>query len=251
MLGLAVGIDYALFILSRHRTQMRDGTKIEESIALATGAAGSEVVFAGSTVIIALVALAVTGVPLLAQMGIAAAATIAIAVALSLTLVPALLAFAGPRMLRGKTFSAALPDGGKPGKLTMGARWVAAVMRRPVIASGAVLLALVALAIPALDVRLGLPNDGSANPDTTARKAYDLVSDGFGVGYNGQLTIVAQTKAGQRRADRRRCHRQARSPRFPDVAAVSPAQVIPGQEPRADLDHALRRPVLGRPPRTW
>jgi RND superfamily putative drug exporter len=228
MLGLAVGIDYALFILSRHRTQVRDGMAIGESIALATGTAGSAVVFAGSTVIIALVALAVTGVPFLAQMGIAAAATIAIAVALSLTLVPALLAFAGPRMLRGKTFSATLPDEGKPDKLTMGARWVAAVMRRPVIASAAVLLALAALAIPALDVRLGLPNDGSSNPDTTARQAYDLVSDGFGVGYNGQLTVVAQTKAGgdaQAAADAT----VNRLAAFGDVAAVSPAQVIPGK----------------------
>ncbi len=91
MLGLAVGIDYTLFILSRHRTQVNDGMSIEESIALAVGTAGSAVVFAGATVIIALVALAVTGVPFLAQMGIAAAGTVAVAVLLSLTFVPALL----------------------------------------------------------------------------------------------------------------------------------------------------------------
>jgi RND superfamily putative drug exporter len=222
MLGLAVGIDYALFILSRHRTQVRDGMAIEDSIALAVGTAGSAVVFAGSTVIIALVALVVTGVPFLAQMGIAAAATIAIAVALSLTLVPALLGFGGRRMLRGKTFSA------DPAKPTLGARWVAGVMRRPVLASAAVLLALVALAIPALDVRLGLPDDGSANPGSTARQAYDLVSDGFGVGFNGQLTIVAQTRAAsdaQAAADAT----AKRLGALPDVAAVSPAQVIPGK----------------------
>ena len=229
MLGLAVGIDYALFILSRHRTQMRDGTKIEDSIALATGTAGSAVVFAGSTVIIALVALTVTGVPLLAQMGIAAAGTIAIAVALSLTLVPALLAFAGSRILRGKSFSAALPDGSAKGAMTMGARWIAVVMRRPVIASGAVVLTLLALAIPALDVRLGLPNDGTANPDTTARQAYDLVSDGFGVGVNGQLTIAAEiVNAGnpQTAADATAKALTA----MPHVATVSPAQVIPGKD---------------------
>jgi RND superfamily putative drug exporter len=228
MLGLAVGIDYALFILSRHRTQVRDGMEIEESIALATGTAGSAVVFAGSTVIIALVALVVTGVPFLAQMGIAAAASIAIAVALSLTLVPALLAFAGQRMLRGKTFSAALPGERTPGSMTMGARWIAVVMRRPVIASTAVVLALLALAIPALDVRLGLPNDGTANPDTSARQAYDLVSDGFGVGVNGQLTVVAQIHSGhdpQTAADATAKTLSA----LPDVAAVSPAQVIPGK----------------------
>jgi RND superfamily putative drug exporter len=110
----------------------------------------------------------------------------------------------------------------------MGARWIAIVMRRPVIASGAVLIALLTLAIPALDVRLGLPNDGSANPDATARKAYDLVSDGFGVGFNGQLTIVAQTKSG-RDAQTAADATAKRLAALPDVAAVSPAQVIPGR----------------------
>jgi RND superfamily putative drug exporter len=104
MLVLAVGIDYTLFILSRHRTQVRDGMPIQASIAKAVGTAGSAVVFAGATVVVSLVALAVTGVPFLAQMGIAAAATVAVAVLLSLTFVPALLAVAGGRAVRGKTF---------------------------------------------------------------------------------------------------------------------------------------------------
>jgi putative drug exporter of the RND superfamily len=216
MLGLAVGIDYALFILSRHRTQVRDGMKIEDSVALATGTAGSAVVFAGSTVMIALVALLMTGTPFLAQMGIAAAGSIAIAVLASLTLVPALLGFGGARMVRGKTFSAE-----KTAKPTMGARWVTIVMRRPIIAAGLVVVALGALAIPALDVRLGLPNDGTSNPDTTQRLAYDLVSEGFGVGVNGQLTVVIQ--GGDAEAAARRLAT------LPAVAAVSPAQVIPGK----------------------
>jgi RND superfamily putative drug exporter len=228
MLGLAVGIDYALFIMSRHRTQVRDGMGIEDSIALAVGTAGSAVVFAGSTVVIALAALAVTGVPFLAQMGLAAAGTIAIAVLLSLTLVPALLAFGGARLVRGKTFSAELHDENAPGKPTMGARWVAAVMRRPVIASSAVVLALLALPIPALDIRLGLPNDGTENPDTTQRQAYDLVSEGFGVGFNGQLTIVAEIQNG--RDAQTAADAAAKSLRsLPAVAAVSSAQVIPGK----------------------
>jgi RND superfamily putative drug exporter len=232
MLGLAVGIDYALLILSRHRTQVRDGMSITDSIALAVGTAGSAVVFAGATVMIALVALVMTGTPFLAQMGLAAAAAIAIAVVVSLTLVPALLAFGGARMVRGKTFSSS--GRSKP---TLGARWVAIVMRRPVIASGLVVVALGALAIPALDVRLGLPNDGTANPATTARQAYDLVSEGFGVGVNGQLTLVARggdAKATAAGADpaARRCRR------------------LPGpghsrQGPRADLRHAVQRPFLG------
>ncbi len=218
MLGLAVGIDYALFILSRHRTQVRDGMKIGDSIALAVGTAGSAVVFAGATVMIALVALLMTGTPFLAQMGIAAAGVIAIAVLASLTLVPALLAFGGARMVRGKTFSADVHDA----KPTMGARWVAVVMRRPVVAAGLVVVALGALAIPALNVRLGLPNDGSSNPDTTSRQAYDLVSEGFGVGFNGQLTVVA------RGGDPEAAAKTLAT--LPDVAAVSPVQAIPGKD---------------------
>ena len=225
---------------------MRDGTKIEDSIALATGTAGSAVVFAGSTVIIALVALTVTGVPLLAQMGIAAAGTIAIAVALSLTLVPALLAFAGSRILRGKNFSAALPDGSAKGAMTMGARWIAVVMRRPVIASGAVVLTLLALAIPALDVRLGLPNDGTANPDTTARQAYELVSDGLGVGVNGRLTIAAEIEnAGnpQTAADATAKALTA----MPHVATVSPPRSSPGRTSRSSRSRPPAAPPRPTP----
>ena len=215
MLGLAVGIDYALFILSRHRTQVAEGMDMAKSIALSVGTAGSAVVFAGATVMIALVALVMTGTPFLAQMGIAAAGTIAIAVFASLTLVPALLAFGGARLTRGKTFGGHNAD-----KTTLGARWVAIVMRRPVIAAGLVVVALGALAIPALNVRLGLPNDGSSNPDTTQRQAYDLVSKGFGVGVNGQLTVVA-------RGDAEATAKTLAT--LPDVAAVSPVQAIPGQ----------------------
>ena len=215
MLGLAVGIDYALFILSRHRTQVAEGMDIAKSIALSVGTAGSAVVFAGATVMIALVALVMTGTPFLAQMGIAAAGTIAVAVFASLTLVPALLAFGGTRLTRGKTFGGSGAD-----KTTLGARWVAVVMRRPLIAAGLVVVALGALAIPALNVRLGLPNDGSSNPDTTQRQAYDLVSEGFGVGVNGQLTVVA-------RGDAEATAKTLAT--LPDVAAVSPVQAIPGQ----------------------
>jgi putative drug exporter of the RND superfamily len=191
MLGLAVGIDYTLFILSRHRTQVADGMEIEASIAKAVGTAGSAVVFAGATVIIALVGLTVTGVPFLTQMGLGAAFTIAFAVLLSLTMTPALLAFAGERAVRGKTFSEnadPVADGTKP---TMGARWIAFVVRRRIAAIAVVGIALTALAIPALNMRLGLPGDGDKGPATTERKAYDLLTTGFGPGFNGPLTVVA------------------------------------------------------------
>ncbi len=191
MLGLAVGIDYTLFILSRHRTQVKDGLPIEASIAKAVGTAGSAVVFAGATVVIALVALSVTGVPFLAQMGIAAAATVAIAVLMSLTFVPALLAVAGHRALRGKTFSHEIHDAEAGEKPTLGARWIGLVIRRRWFAIGGVGMALLALALPALHMRLGLPDDGSSGPVTTQRQAYDLLSAGFGPGFNGPLTVVA------------------------------------------------------------
>jgi RND superfamily putative drug exporter len=191
MLGLAVGIDYTLFILSRHRTQVKDGMTIEASIAKAVGTAGSAVVFAGATVVISLVALAVTGVPFLSQMGIAAAATVAVAVLLSLTFVPALLAVAGRRAVRGKTFSHELHDTEAGEKPTLGARWIALVIRRRWLAIGGVAVVLLALAAPALHMRLGLPDDGSAAPATTQRQAYDLLTTGFGPGFNGPLTVVA------------------------------------------------------------
>ncbi|MDP9220600.1 MAG: MMPL family transporter [Actinomycetota bacterium] len=191
MLGLAVGIDYTLFILSRHRTQVKDGMTIEASIAKAVGTAGSAVVFAGATVVISLVALAVTGVPFLAQMGIAAAATVAVAVLLSLTFVPALLAVAGRRAVRGKTFSHELHDTEAGERPTLGARWIALVIRRRWLAIGGVAVVLLALAAPALHMRLGLPDDGSAAPATTQRQAYDLLTTGFGPGFNGPLTVVA------------------------------------------------------------
>ncbi len=194
MLGLAVGIDYTLFILSRHRTQVSDGMEIDASIAKAVGTAGSAVVFAGATVVIALVGLLVTGVPFLAQMGIGAAATVALAVLLSLTLTPALLAVAGPRAVKGKTFSHELHDADKGEKPTMGARWISLVIRGRFLAIAAVVVGLLVVASPALNMRLGLPDDGSSAPDTTQREAYDLLSDGFGPGFNGPLTVVADLK---------------------------------------------------------
>jgi putative drug exporter of the RND superfamily len=221
MLGLAVGIDYTLFILSRHRTQVSDGMAIEASIARAVGTAGSAVVFAGATVVIALVALAVTGVPFLAQMGLGAAAAVAVAVLLSLTFVPALLAAAGQRAVRGKTFTHELHDLEAGEKPTMGARWVALVIRRRWLAIGGVTVALLALAAPALNMRLGLPDDGTAAPATTQRQAYDLLAGGFGPGFNGPLTVVADLEGvtdPQRAADTT----AARLRSMHNVATVAP-----------------------------
>lgn len=196
MLGLAVGIDYALFIISRHRTQVKDGMAIETSIAHAIGTAGSAVVFAGATVVIALCALAVTGIPFLAAMGICAAATVVIAVLVNITFVPAILGFAGRRAVAGKA-SMSLVDHHEPGSGdTWGGRWVRLVVKHRAVAVVVTIVGTLALATPALDMRLGLPDDSSAPADTTKREAYELLKSGFGPGFSGPLMVVAEIPGG-------------------------------------------------------
>ncbi|MCW6006058.1 MMPL family transporter [Micromonospora sp. CPCC 205371] len=214
MLGLAVAIDYALFIVSRYRHELAAGRDREEAAGRAVGTAGSAVVFAGLTVMIALAALWVVGVPFLTQMGLAAAGTVAVAVLIALTLLPALLGFAGRRItaprVRGHRKGAAF-----------GTRWARAVTRRPVAVLVIAVLALGAVAIPTLDLRLGMPDDSTAAPDTTQRKAYDLVSQGFGQGFNAPLTVVVDGQAGQARAAAEEVTQEIQ--RLADVAAVTPA----------------------------
>ncbi len=187
MLGLAVGIDYALFIVSRYRTSVTKGMAPEEAIGHAVGTSGSAVVFAGSTVAIALAALTVCGIPFLAAMGLAAAGTVVIAVLIALTLVPALLGFAGRRALKGKDLER--PRGTEE---TMGKRWSDLVTRHKVAAAVIPAIALLVLAIPVMNMRLGLPGEGTAPKSETKRQAYDLISEGFGPGANGGLTVVAK-----------------------------------------------------------
>jgi len=192
MLGLAVGIDYALFIISRHRTQLFEGMDLEESAARAVGTAGDAVVFAGATVVIALASLTVVGIPFMSAMGLAAAGTVAVAVAVSLTLVPALLGFAGMRITKGKNFD----TGPRAVRATLGARWVALLTRRRLPAIVLSVVALGALAIPAFDMDFGQPGDSTAAPQETNRKAYDLLVAGFGPGFNGPLTVVVDAGEG-------------------------------------------------------
>jgi len=187
MLGLAVGIDYALFIVSRYRTGAAKGMDPEEAVGHAVGTSGSAVVFAGATVAIALAALAVCGIPFLTAMGLAAAGTVVIAVLIALTLIPALIGFAGKRALKGKDLER--PRGTER---TMGARWVGLVTRHRVVAAGLAAIVLLVLAIPVLNMRLGLPGEGTAPKDQTKRQAYDLIAKGFGAGSNGALTVVAE-----------------------------------------------------------
>ena len=195
MLGLAVGIDYALFIAARHQDQVRGGMDPEESVARATGTAGSAVVFAGVTVLIALIGLGFAGIPFLTTMGIAASVAVAIAVAVAVTLTPALLGFVKGRVVgrmpRAKAGRAATPRRG------FADRWVTGVTRHPIVTTIAVVLGLGVLAIPASSLALALPNAGVQPESSQARVSYDLAADEFGPGFNGPLiltgTIVTST----------------------------------------------------------
>lgn len=191
MIGLAVGIDYALFILSRHRNQLARGDDPEDSAAEAVATAGGAVVFAGLTVIIALLGLLVVGIPFLSVMGVAAAFAVLIAVIGAVTLLPALLGVFGRRLApkpgsRAHRRANASDDGGKP---TMGRRWVDLVLKAPVVFVVLVVGLLGAAAIPAASLDLNLPNN-AGEPGSTQREAYEMIENGFGPGYNGPLIIT-------------------------------------------------------------
>ncbi|WP_024874536.1 MMPL family transporter [Saccharomonospora piscinae] len=188
MIGLAVGIDYALFILSRYRAELSEGRAPLDAVGRAAGTAGSAVVFAGLTVIIALAGLAVVNIPILTKMGFAAAGAVVLAVLVALTLIPALIGFAGRRVLPRKQRSAAAPASeGKPGA---GTRWARFVLRHPVAVLIAGVAGLGVIAVPAADLQLGLPDDSAKPADTTQRQAYDLIAQGFGPGTNGPLVVA-------------------------------------------------------------
>ncbi|MEH1101463.1 MMPL family transporter [Micromonospora sp. CPCC 205561] len=201
MLGLAVGIDYSLFITSRYRQNLIEGLPPDEAVGRAVGTAGSAVVFAGATVVIALAGLAVVNIPFLTVMGLAAAGTVTVAVLVAITLQPALLGFAGRRVLPRKlrsTVSAgdAGADAGEAvtpraeDRSGFGFRWARLVtrFRVPVILVG--LLGLGLLALPAPDMRLALPDAGTAPVDSPARESNDVITEGFGPGFTGRLAVV-------------------------------------------------------------
>ncbi|MCI4045668.1 MMPL family transporter [Streptomyces sp. TRM75563] len=194
MIGLAVGIDYALFIVSRYRAELAEGREREEAAGRAVGTAGSAVVFAGLTVVIALAGLAVVNIPMLTKMGLAAAGTVAIAVLIALTLVPAALGFAGKRIMGRKARKAAEAEKSPEAKPNMGTRWARFVLRKPVWVMLVGVLGLGIIAVPAASLEMGLPDDGAQPKSTTQRQAYDMLSDGFGPGFNGPLLTVVDTK---------------------------------------------------------
>jgi RND superfamily putative drug exporter len=218
MIGLAVGIDYALFIVARHREQLADPAMgVIESIGRAIGTAGSAVVFAGLTVVSALSALSLVGIPFLTVMGLAAAGTVAIAVLVALTLIPAVLAFTGER-LRPRT----APDAGtKPARSSFWLRWGRLIQRAPaaVLIAGIVLCAV--LALPATHMRLGLPSNEVQPEASTQHQSYELLTTGFGEGFNATIIyVVDATEVPE--ADRADLMSEVRDAigQDPDVAAV-------------------------------
>lgn len=194
MIGLAVGIDYALLIVSRHRDQMRDGLDPEESAARAVARAGSAVVFAGVTVMIALIGLAVARIPFLTVMGLAAAGAVLVAVLVAITLLPALFGFLGARLVPKDAVAAGQEPPAERHRFA--GAWLRTVTRWPALTVLIVVVGIGLLAVPAKDLRLALTDNGSAASDTTQRQAFDLVADRFGPGYNAPLLVTADLPTG-------------------------------------------------------
>lgn len=208
MLGLAVGIDYALFIMSRYQHEVRLGRSLEEAAGRAVGTAGSAVIFAGLTVVIALAGLSVCGVGFLTQLGLAGAGMVALSVLVALTLLPALLGFAGRRIATGrlKFLKDRDPEGGgalddgeaesvrRPEGRTNGRRWIEALARYRFVALVGGIAAAALISIPVLSMQLALPGAATDPAGSGTRVAYDLIADKFGEGVNGPLVVVVDTE---------------------------------------------------------
>ncbi|WP_460345972.1 MMPL family transporter [Actinoallomurus acanthiterrae] len=222
MLGLAVAIDYALFIVSRYRGEVRDGHDPEQAVGRALGTAGSAVVFAGLTVVIALTGLSVIGIQSLTTIGLAAAFAVVVAVLIALTLLPAVLGFVGTRIVKGRLKTRRLRALERGEGEALGVRWARFVTRNPVKVLAVSVTALAVLALPAMSLRLTLPDDSMSAPGSSERIAYDTITKGFGKGYNGPLTVVVDgRKSGDPKAAAQDAAALLRG--LSDVAAVGPA----------------------------
>jgi putative drug exporter of the RND superfamily len=202
MIGLGVGIDYSLFIVTRHRGFLAQGLPVDESAARAVATSGSAVLFAGGTVVIALCSLVLAGIPLVSAMGLAAAVVVVVAIAATLTLLPAILGILGSRIESWKVpFLRTPAHDHRPHGW---ARWAHGVARHPWLAMLASIVALVVLALPTLDLELGAQDDGELPKGTEARQAYDLLSRGFGPGYTGPLLIAVDFDGDPAHPDRKK-----------------------------------------------
>ncbi|HET9185577.1 MAG TPA: MMPL family transporter, partial [Solirubrobacterales bacterium] len=248
LIGIGVGIDYALLVLTRFRTALRAGKERREAVVEAVTTAGRSVIIAGSTVVIAILGLFLTGLPYMYGVAISASLAVLVVMLASITLLPALLSYLGPNVdrlripLLGRNLRRE-GDGDSPA-----ARWSHAVQRRPWTAAVAATAVLLALAAPALGMRLGFPDAGNDKPDTMTRQAYDLISEGFGPGANGPLVIAAQLPDPGARGEIRSLASQLRAdegvafvgpPRFNAGGTAALLTVIPTTSPQDEATSEL------------
>jgi RND superfamily putative drug exporter len=228
MIGIGVGIDYALFVVTRHRGFLHEGKDPVESAALANATAGTAVLFAGSTVVVALMGLLLAGIPSITTMGYAAAITVAVAMAGAVTLLPAFLGLAGHRIDRWKIGRRAHTGASaKPAHHTLSGRWADHVGRHPWRYAIGAFVGLVAIAAPVLDMRTGIADDGTASTDHTYRRAYDLLADGFGPGFNAPFTLALGTEDGSALEQADLAHVQAALAATDGIAFASDPVISP------------------------
>jgi RND superfamily putative drug exporter len=217
MIGLGVGIDYALFIVTRHRQHLHEGMSVADSAGTAIATAGQAVLFAGTTVVVAILGLFVAGLPALTSMGVSVALVVVVAMIAATTLLPGLLGLAGTRI--DKLSIHRKKHVAKPAHATFSGRWAHHVGTHPVRYAVIGLVALCAIAAPALSMRIGTPDDGNASTQTTQRKAFDILAQGFGSGFNGPIQVVVDIPTPADRVAVERIHDALQADR--GVAAVT------------------------------
>src|SRR3954451_20346512 len=204
MVGLGVGIDYALFIVTRHRQHLHEGMSVADSAGTATPPAGQAVLFAGTTVVIAILGLFLAGLPAITAMGVSVALVVVAAMIAAITLLPGLLGLAGTKIdtlsIHRKTHVT------KPAHATVSGRWAHHVGQHPVRYAVAAFIGLCVIAVPALSMRIGMADDGNAAEGKTQRIAYDALADGFGRGFNGPILVVVDVPTAADRTAVARVH---------------------------------------------
>ncbi|MGH2988962.1 MAG: MMPL family transporter [Solirubrobacterales bacterium] len=245
MIGLGVGIDYSLFIVTRHRGFLAQGSSVEESAGLAVATSGSAVLFAGGTVVIALCSLALANIPLVSTMGFAAAVVVVVAIAAALTLLPAILGLIGSRIESWKIpFLSTPAHDHRPHGW---ARWAQGVGRHSWLAMIAAVAVLVVLALPALDLELGAQDDGELPKSTEARQAYDLLSEGFGPGYTGPLLIAVDFGDDPAHPDRRKLNQVKSQQQQAEQAAALGEPVSQSQQRQLSQEEAFYKSKASDP----
>ncbi|GGZ82433.1 MULTISPECIES: MMPL family transporter [Streptomyces rochei group] len=260
LIGLGVGIDYALFIVTRHRRGLKRGLTVAEAAENAVATTGRAVVFAGATVCIALLGMLILRLSFLNGVAIAASLTVVLTVAASVTLLPALLSYIGPRALSRRERRRLAEHGPEPELPTgFAARWSAFVERHPKLLGALALVVITVLALPTLGLRLGTSDQGNDPQGSTTRQAYDLLADGFGPGVNGPLTLVTEVGGAEDRLALDNLDASLRTTE--GVASVTPVSynsagdtayltVVPESSPQSpqtsELVERLRAEVLPR-----